>query len=473
MKRQDHGDDNSPRKGGRSDAGWVALWGSAAALSAVIGLSSLYFGQNIEHRREGARTAAVLLPPPGDVTSTASIGRRSADGTRIEVYPSSGGVEGEQARRRLTAEVDALRREVAELRRTMAVLREGARFPGIPREGDKIPREGDKARTGDGKTPEKRSQIEAPAKETAAKAAAVSAKPASKVPSPTADAGRATISPGKAVADRASPHPGSADGPATTGSIARDAKAFTTTAEPVQENFQDRLDRAVVAAVGSPTPVETIPAPRAERNARRIDADGPTGDGDTTAFRFVHENPEATEMSRPVPEKDTRLVEKALPETMRKPVRIVALPGASGSDAVGSIPRPLEKPVATATDAAAVLSVSDPAQAPALTVGRAAGRISGAESGRIARTDFAIELGRFDSAADADAAWKKLTSGATKIPGELAHRLVETETGGARLLAGPFPNAADAATACAFLAAPDLPCRPVADPRPESLAAVR
>lgn len=124
MKRQTPASKTKQPAGRRADAGWVALWGSAAVLFAVVGASSVYFtdaglGSNVELAAQGT-----LLPPPGKVRTTASIPGRGEESPAIQIYPSIGGVEAEQARRRMEAELETLRHEVAALRRGLAILQE-------------------------------------------------------------------------------------------------------------------------------------------------------------------------------------------------------------------------------------------------------------------------------------------------------------------------------------------------------------
>lgn len=113
------GNRNAPSQG-RADARWIALWGGGAMLFALVGISSMFLASSPP--QPGVRIAGRPLPPQGDVGTTASITPRGPEG--IEIYPSSGGVEGEQARRALKAEMETLRRQVAELRRAMSVMQE-------------------------------------------------------------------------------------------------------------------------------------------------------------------------------------------------------------------------------------------------------------------------------------------------------------------------------------------------------------
>lgn len=323
---------------GRREARWIALWGGGAMLFAVVGLASVFLSSGTPV--PGDRFAGRTLPPTGDVGTTASI-----PANRIEVYPSSGGVEGEQARRQLKAEMETLRREVAELRRAMAMLH-------------------------DQRAAERRARIEG-GDETAAD-----------------------------------------QGP----------------------EFSRDVDAAVDALAGPPKPVETLPAPQA-----RTPASG---------------NPEAT---APPPVRaasgDQRLIEEALPDALRSPVRIVAMPGTGEPARVASIPKAAAAP--------------EPASqtAPLLSVTGAAGQIAADSTDRIERTDFAIDLGTHASDKAALDAWAELLKTQQHLPASLTTRVVEETDGRVRLFAGPYPNAADAAAACVYLGSGAITCKPSVFPR--------
>lgn len=357
MKRQNEATSSRRSGGTRADAGWVVVWGGAAALFALVGGASLYLG-GADSNAVAAR-GGTALPPAGDVGATASIGRPAAPEGGIEIYPSFGGVEAEQARRAMAAELETLRREVAALRRGMAMLQEQRHLAAAP-------------------TPD------TPAEPVVATAPA----------EPPAAPARPTADPVDTARSLASP-----------------------------ESVQRDIDRAVEAVAGKPTPVETVPAP-----ARPDDTARASGTGGTAS-----------------------LVEAALPEDLRKPVRIVPLAGA-------------------APEAVASISPAEPPRPSPLAVTPAAGRLAASADARIARTDFMLDLGRFDDAAAANAAWEAIRAAQTLLPAGLAPQTLPDGQGRLRLLAGPFPNAADAAAACVYLAADDLACAPVPAPQPASAA---
>ncbi len=324
-------------------------------LFALVGISSMFLAASPP--QSGMRIAGQPLPSQGDVRTTASIPPRGPEA--IEIYPSNGGVEGEQARRALKAEMETLRRQVAELRRAMSVMQErnamlSARSGAVPRE------------------------------------------------------------------EKPDAHPGIA--PVGNG----------TTEQAAAPDVSGDIDAAVEAVAGEPRPVETLPAPPARQNHSRtappVKPSSATSDTRTAERR--------------------RLIEEALPETLRKPVRIVAAPGTEAPTSVASIPR---------TPAAK--------EKPLLSITGAAGRIALESADRIERTDFAIDLGTHASAAAAEAAWNELKATQSQLPPTLEARIIDEADGSVHLFAGPYPNAADAAAACVYLGSGAITCRPVTYPR--------
>jgi hypothetical protein len=146
-------------------------------------------------------------------------------------------------------------------------------------------------------------------------------------------------------------------------------------------------------------------------------------------------------------------------------VRIVALPGAEAPQSVASIP-------------AGSQDVAEPAPVPdarpvtgsdgtPLSVSGAAGRISGDTGNRVGRSDFALDLGRFDSREAAESRWTDIRETQPALPATISSLILEDPQvpGGMRLMAGPFPNAADAAAACVYLSSGDITCSPALYPR--------
>lgn len=342
------------RSQGRADARWIALWGVGAMLFALVGISSMFLASS--PLQPGVRIAGRPLPPQGDVGSTASITPRGPE--QIEIYPSSGGVEGEQARRALKAEMETLRRQVAELRRAMSVMQERNAMLSV--------RSGEEAREG----------------------------------SPATHAG---------VAPAGNAATGQAAAPDVSGDI----------------------DAAVDALAGEPRPVETLPAPPGRRQQSRT---------------APQEKPSSAADMRTADRR--RMIEESLPETLRSPVRIVSAPGTEAPSSVASIP---ETPAAK--------------EKPLLSITGAAGRIALESADRIERTDFAIDLGSYASAAAAETAWNELKATQSQLPPNLETRIVDEADGSVHLFAGPYPNAADAAAACVYLGSVAITCRPVTYPR--------
>lgn len=79
------------------------------------------------------------------------------------------------------------------------------------------------------------------------------------------------------------------------------------------------------------------------------------------------------------------------------------------------------------------------------------------------RSDFGIDLGSYYTLDDVEAAWKALQATEGAIIGSLSPRASIYQNNGkfsAHLLAGPFPNAADAAATCARLTSRQISCKP-------------
>lgn len=201
----------------------------------------------------------------------------------------------------------------------------------------------------------------------------------------------------------------------------------------VANGFQQDVDAAVDARAGSATTVETLPAPTVRKAP------------DTLV-------PASTAAA---PDKEVAdLIGAALPENLRQPVRIVALPGGDAPGSTASIPAPSEQ------DAHPTPAL------PSLAMTQAAGHIAPGSAERIQRTDFAVDLGSYASQADAEAAWSKLRSARKDLPDQLQSHILAAETGdGVTLYAGPYPNAADAAMTCVHISDEGIRCRPVPFPQ--------
>ncbi|SDU10770.1 SPOR domain-containing protein [Stappia sp. ES.058] len=335
------------------DTGRISLWGGAALLFGVVGVSSVFLTPPGGHSPQ--RFSNTQLPPAGDVRTTASIGAGN-DRPGLEIYPSAGGTGAAQARHQIKGEVETLRREVAALKRTVAVLQERKAIL-----AEKL----DDVQSVETRDPD---QASAPVRQ------------------PT--------------------------------------------------RFNAKLDAAVEAIAGKPGPVETMPAP-------------------------------VGRVTRRAPPKPAapRFAEETLPANLSEPVRIVALPGAEPPANVASVPTAENtEPALPAVPGARPPTKPDDAR---LSISGAAGRISGAAGNRIGRSDFALDLGRFESREEAEGRWAEIRETQPALPATISSRIVDDpqNPGELRLMAGPFPNAADAAAACAYLSSGDITCLPALYPR--------
>lgn len=110
----------APRRSVSQDMGWVLLWGGAAILFGVVGISSLFINQTVGFTVRSF--AQVTLPPSGDVSSTASI--KGVSPLDVGLYPSAGGSDAADEHRRIWRDIVALKREVGTLKHALAALRD-------------------------------------------------------------------------------------------------------------------------------------------------------------------------------------------------------------------------------------------------------------------------------------------------------------------------------------------------------------
>ncbi|MBA5776554.1 SPOR domain-containing protein [Stappia sp. F7233] len=243
------------------------------------------------------------------------------------------------------------------------------------------------------------------------------------------------------------------------GVLRREVAGLRRTLDILQERDRQLSERLRMVEQGK-TPAPEVPL---------SDAGGTGGDQAHPATKDVMQQriekklgkPNAVETA-PAPEAvslNVPLTERGNPEAVatpsRQPVRIVALPSHDEPATVGSIPAPGHK-AATPAD-------GSQSARPTLAVSRAAGTIAGDGDGRLARTDFAIDLGVFSSPEDAGLAYRRIKAELGALKANLAPHLApggSEKSGQMRLLVGPFPNAADAAAACVLLAAHKIGCQP-------------
>lgn len=333
------------------DVAWAMVWGSGALLFSVSAIAAFVLSGN--GASPDSRVAGLALPPlAGEIAATGAIVQ---DGETVDfaVYPSEGGLAATQARVRLQAELDVLRREVVGLRRALDSLQERDR-----------------------QISERIHLLE------------------QGKPSPT-ESGLSSSSPPQEA------------GPANVPPAPR-----TATGNAVEQ----RIERKV----GKPETVETEPAPESASIGRNVTERG---------------NPERVHGAA------------------ARAVRIVALPPQGDAETVGSIPKAGHTPGADRSDISA----------PAFSVSPPAGTFTSDKKGRLARTDFAVDLGVFPSADEAVSLFRKVQAEFDKLGDKLAPRLAPApgdRNAGTRLLVGPFANAADAAAACALLAAHKVGCQP-------------
>jgi len=100
----------------------VLSWAFAAVLFGSIGFASLQFGRDSHPGQISVRYGQVL-PPGGDVVTTASIGNRMDD-PRIGLMPTVGSRIATGADEVKTSQIETLQREVVALRRRLSALAE-------------------------------------------------------------------------------------------------------------------------------------------------------------------------------------------------------------------------------------------------------------------------------------------------------------------------------------------------------------
>lgn len=211
--------------------------------------------------------------------------------------------------------------------------------------------------------------------------------------------------------------------------VPKPAEPQTATQSP-----QTAGSKTATVPLPRPAPVETMPAPETSAHVQPMA---------TRAPEASRGNPEA-------------MTAEVVPQVRAAaaPVRVVELPKATPSEpvATGSIPTAEMTPPAITRDLAEAMVIR-----PADPAGRTLG-----SSATIGRSDFAIEIGRYASRAEADAAWIGFRDAHKDRMADLRALTAPVEgADGIRLLAGPFANAALAAVACLRLSEDgSSACRP-------------
>ncbi|NBN77764.1 hypothetical protein GWI72_05720 [Microvirga tunisiensis] len=386
----------------------VAGWGFAAVLFGVVGVSAVHFAPPPDIEANARAYAGLPLPATGSgpVGPTGSI---VADNETVTfgIMPSTGGMANAEAMRLLEEQVTTLRKELVALRRRAEMLAEQA----------------------------SQQSARLAAIETGSPAGVTEA--GSRVPAPAA------------------PRSPDADTPAGMPGV----QAQGTGGQSVPS-------RAVAVPSPRPAAVETVPAPETGHKTGQ-EAAATRAQSRTTA-QPQNQNQNQSQAQAPVttaapmrpnPEDMTVEADSARAAPPATPVRIVALPAAAGPapEATASIPRNDPMPPELTRDLASAMVIR-PADA--------AGRLLGS-SDVIGRSDFAIEIGRYASRAEADAAWLSFRDAHAERMADLRALTAPVDNGetaggqGVRLLAGPFGNAAAAAVACLRLSeVGSTACRP-------------
>ncbi len=425
------------RTGSLPDGYALVGWGFLAVLALIFAFASWHYdGIN----RASRVPTFAQLPPAGPVNTTASIGREAViaaeEPTDLDVFSTPSVRSTEELDRRVSAELATLRREVVQLRRSVSALRElntnlFARIDELEKSGPLV--------TGGIETTEpaftdRQVHISPPPR--------ILAYPPSSTDmvSPLPE-GAEVIGKGAGPKDQnvSKPEPEQVLIPAETEVTAAE-EPQSDTALPTNEEKPGQKD--------SPTADETAVAPVANTGADALET-GETG-------------PSSDEPDRS--EKQTRPVRVI---ALSEPPSLVPEEPEAATDQIAALTPVDREPVPEAAGPRPIVTPSskpgNAVTAPTGAVPVNARSVEDPASISATRTSFAADLGVFSTREEMVQAWVQLKEDSPDLLQPLTAVFHVQDNGQAdpyRLLAGPFVNAADAATLCVRLAAKKIECQP-------------
>jgi len=388
----------------------ISAWAFAAIVFGSAGFAAYQLGGNL---RTDARQnfAGVRLPPSGPVTSTGTI-EQQGDRLSVGILPSPEQATAEENDRLRNSQIETLQREVVQLRRRLSGLSEQNR---------------------------------------------VYSKRLANLEAALVDSGSAPERPKSSASLRATPNP-------ATSPIAQIPAA---TPQPVPERSLPVSSFATTPDSGmkSKTPVRAVPLRPSGLTTGQPDMPDDPSAGTDPAEQVIETLPAPETVSTTavdpaaLPENPDFVTAhpQPKPDMAHRPVRIVEAPR----------PLPAAPPEAEPELVTGSINPLDgvdepPVQPEPIRPGEASGRTSARGNATIDRTDFGVIVGRFPTEAAAADAWLSFKEKNEERMTDLRPVVApsEQEAGMVNLMAGPFPNAADAAVACLRLLEVSGTCHP-------------
>jgi len=367
-------------------------WAFAAVIMSTVGLASYQFSyQHANFLNAGQLAGGLMLPPAGDVDTTASVSGMAGPGIAVDVMHLPDTASPSPVTDIRQGQLEVLQEEIIRLRRRMSALSE--------------------------QNMSYSSRIAALEKQIAHDKLAGSSK--------RADASDKTAAPGPGVViTEAAPSE-----PTTEQTAPRPAAAALRSAEEGHERApSDAPERTSEHNPSSDTlDPEKNSTPRLislYRTEADIAAPAPETMASEEPVRIVAVTPATPPQAR-------------LPETSDPPMT------------TGSIPKPGEETLPDSFDATPTQTTLRPK---VITPSGPSGRLRGGDR-QLKRSDFGAIIGHYRSMAGAAKAWADFKTQNAERMRDLRPLLMQRQTpdGGIALMVGPFANAADAAVACLHL----------------------
>jgi len=370
-------------------------WAFAAVFMGTVGLASYQFS----YQQSGFLPAAqvpggLVLPPRGDVDTTASVSRLAGKGMAIDVMELPGNRAAPKVTDTQQGQIEVLQEEIIGLRRRLSALSE---------QNISYSR-----------------RIAALEKQVAHAKLAGSAQQGD-VADKTAAPDPGVVITKAAPSQRPAPPAGAPALPQMAQSV-----PFDQTARPAAGNTSGEA-----ATANTPVgPIETRNAapPRLISLYRTETGTAPDADGTVDPqepVRIVEVSPATPPQVR-------------LPDSSTPPV------------STGSIPTLVEDTLPAAFDATPTQTTLRPK---VITPSSPSGRLRGGGDRQLKRSDFGAIIGHYRTTAGAAKAWADFKTQNEERMRDLRPLLMQRQTaeGGIALMVGPFANAADAAVACLYL----------------------
>lgn len=393
----------------------ISAWAFAAIVFGSAGFAAYKLG-NEAIVFSDPRFAGLPLPPSGPVSSTGTI-VQEGETVSVGILPSVSESTAEENSRLLNGQIETLQREVVQLRRRLGGLSEqnraySKRLSELEAALLQTPDSGRPTDSG------KSSPDTAP--RSSVKVNAKGPSPSRPIPEKSAPmrAIDLKVEPAKNRPQHALPaDQKSLPQPTETGSDS----TTTLPADPVPAR--------------SPRRIETLPAPETLTSAEPPKSAPAAAGPNASEIVTIRPQPKPDPAFRPV-----RIVEAVVPEPVSEPEPEIVTGSINPMDGLDDLPAAPEP----------------------IRPGSASGKATARGNASINRTDFGVVVGRFPNEAAAADAWLSFKEKNEERMTDLRPVVSpsEQEAGMVNLMAGPFPNAADAAVACLRLLEVSGTCHP-------------